>query len=194
MNPEFNFCFKGERNYVQGADIVIKLLEYFSNKNITELDLKFNGVVSTNLVLLDGNEAGNLKVNVRFLQDNVVRVMQLVENDKKINCRNEYNEEDIIGRTDLDFDNQQISLKERTDFSLCENFVAMNKVLLQKIYPEVAEKWYFTRLELNKPVPDDELITVKLIKNFNFRLVKSDILLADEKIGSVYFTLLKEKR
>ena len=193
MNPVFNFCFKGARNYVHGTDVVAKLLEYFSNDKITALDVKFNGVVSSNLVLLDGNEKDNAKVNIRFLRDNDEKVMQLVENGEQINCRYEYNEEDIIDKTEFDLDNQQISLKDRTGFSLCENFVAMNKSLLQMIYPEVTESWYFTRLELKNMIPNDALVAVKLIKNFNFRLVKSDILLCNEKVGSVYFTLLKDK-
>ena len=193
MNTVLSFCFKGERNYVHGTDIVAKLFSHFPQNNITDVDMKFNDITSTNLLLVDGNEAENAKVNIRVKLDGEEKLMQLVESGEPINCRYEYDEYQIINKTKIDLKLKQICLTESTEYNACENFVAMNKHLLQKLYPDEKGKWYFTRLEQKIMIKNDALITVKLIKNFNFRLTKSDIILNGKVIGSVYFTMVKDK-
>ncbi|WP_029406895.1 hypothetical protein [Thiomicrorhabdus sp. Milos-T2] len=192
MSTELSFCFKGSRNYVQGADIVSELLKLFADQNISDIDLKFNGITQTNLSLMEGLENLDAKVNIRLKEAGEEKSYQLVENDETIECSYEYDEDEIITNCQLDLANQQIILKQSTGFTLCENFVAMNKYLLQSLFLEAKGKWYFTRLEQSRIIEDDALITVRLIKNFNFRLTKSDILVGNECIGSVYFTMVKE--
>ncbi len=192
-SPIFEFCYKGSRNYIQGADIVSKILEYYSDNNISNLDVKFNSIVSTNLVLIEGLDCLEAKVNIGLELNGETNYMQFVETSQKVKCRYEYDENQIIDKTTVDEALKQISLSSVTGYTLCENFVAMNKSLLQKLYPEKEGKWYFTRLILDKIIDDDALISVRLIKNFNFRLTKSDILLAEEVIGQIYFTMVKEE-
>jgi hypothetical protein len=193
MTTSLQFCFKGNRTYVHGTDIVKTLYHYLPLPTISMIDVKFNGIASTNLDLVPGNSALDPKVNVRVTENNVDTHYQLVENCEKIECRNSYDEESLVKQTVLDIENQQIHLKKITGYTLCENFVAMNKCLLQSLFPSEKGKWYFTRLEQSSFIPDDSLITVKLIKNFNFRLTKSDILLGNQVIGSVYFTMVREQ-
>ncbi|MGE4500919.1 MAG: hypothetical protein AB7C96_11280 [Hydrogenovibrio sp.] len=191
MTTKLNFCFKGARQYVQGPDIVATLLKTMADKSLTQIDLKFNGITKTNLDLIEGQDSDQAKVNIRWLEQGQEKQYQLVENDEPIDCRYEYNEDLIIEKTTLNLEAQTIHLNESTGFTLCENFVAMNKHLLQQLFPDEVGKWYFTRLEQTRLIDDNALISVKLIKNFNFRLTKSDILLNDEVIGSVYFTMVR---
>jgi len=190
-HPNLNFCFKGQRNYVHGTDIIAQLITHLSNYELTALDVKFNGIVSTNLALIIGHKSAAAKVKLRCKLDQVPTEIQLVENGEIIQCRYEYDESQIIQHTQLDLAQQQISLQAITGFTICENFVAMNKYLFQHLFPEAQGKWYFTRLEQTHVIQNDALITVKLVKNFNFRLTKSNILLNGAIIGSVYFTLVK---
>lgn len=191
MTTSFKFCFKGGRQYVHGTDIVASLFKTMADKSITQVDLKFNGIAKTQLDLIEGHDNEFAKVNIRWLEHGQEKQYQLVENNKPIDCRYEYNEDVIIEKTKLDFKAKTIHLNESTGFTLSENFVAMNKHLLQQLFPDEVGKWYFTRLEQTKLIDDDALINVKLIKNFNFRLTKSDILLNGELIGSVYFTMVR---
>lgn len=191
MKKQLFFCFKGNRGYVQGPDIVSALLKEFSDKDIKNIDLKFNGITATELDLIEGLERADAKVNIRLLEDSVEKSYQLIENGQQINCRYEYDENKIIEKTAINIDKQGVSLTDTTGFTFCENFVAMNKHLLQSIYPDEKGKWYFTRLELTKPIDNNSLIEVKLVKNFNFRLTKSDILLNDNPVGSVYFSMVR---
>jgi len=191
MHTKLNFCFKGNRAYIQGPDIVAALLKHFSSAKLTDLDLKFNGITSTNLDLIDGDSVDKAKVNIRVSLSGEQKIMQLVENNTPVECRYDYDEDKVIAACELDSQNQQIHLVQNTGYTLCENFVAMNKYLLQQLFPDEQGKWYFTRLEQKYILPDDALITVKLIKNFSFRLTKSDFLLNGEVVGSVYFTMVR---
>jgi len=191
MTTKLTFCFKGSRQYVQGPDIVAALFKAMADRQLSNIDLKFNGISSTNLDLIEGQDAEDAKVNIRWQEQGFEKHYQLIENDEAIDCRSEYDESQIIEKTDLDLLIQTITLNSSTGYTLCENFVAMNKHLLQSLFPDEKGKWYFTRLEQNRLIDDDALIQVKLIKNFNFRLTKSDILLNGEVIGSVYFTMVR---
>lgn len=185
------FCFKGNRTYIQGPDIMAALLECFANKELAEIDVKFHGISETNLRFIDGDELTDAQVNISLLVDGEEQLFQMIGSGEEIDCRYAYDGDELVSHCKLDLDNQQVHLKEVTGYSFYENFVAMNKRLLQSLYPEERGKWYFTRIEQTKLISDEALITVKLIKNFNFRLTKSEILLDGEKVGSVYFTMVK---
>jgi len=193
MNQNLKFCFKGSRNYVHGTDIVSKLLAQKSSKSLTRIDLRFNGIATTGLMLVEEHSNPDAKVNVRWMENGELRTYQLIANGEEIDCRYEYEEDSILEKTTLDLDSQSVHLNEISGYSLCENFVALNKYLLNRLYPEEKGKWYFTRLELSEIYPEESLITVKFIKNFNFRLVKSEVLVNGNAIGSVYFTMVREK-
>ena len=189
MNKLLSFCFKGNRTYVHGTDIVKALYHCFSLTSIDKINLKFNGITSMNLELINGDSAPNPKVNIRVSENGQDALYQLIESGEKIECRYEYDEGSLLEKCELDLENQKIYMNRMTGHTLCENFVAMNKHLLQSLFPTEQGQWLFTRLEQSIFIPDESLITVKLIKNFNFRLTKSDILLGDQIIGSVYFTM-----
>ena len=191
MTSKLNFCFKGARQYVHGTDIVAALLKTMAHKSLTQIDIKFNGITKTNLDLIEGQGSDQAKVNLRWLEHGQKKHYQLIENGESIECRYEYNEDLVIEKITLDLASQTIHLNQSTGLTLCENFVAMNKYLLQKLFPNEIGKWYFTRLEQTGLIDDDALVSVKLIKNFNYRLTKSDILLNDEVIGSVYFSMVR---
>jgi len=191
-SKQLNFCFKGNRTYIHGTDIMTSLLECFVDKEIRDIDVKFHGVSETNLWLIDGDELTDAKVNISLLVDGEEQLFQMIESDEEVDCRYAYDEDALLRHCQIDSDKKQVHLSAITGYSFYENFVAMNKHLLQSLYPEAEGKWYFTRIEQAKLVSAEALITVKLIKNFNFRLTKSEVLLDGEKVGSVYFTMVKE--
>ncbi len=192
MNNQLDFCFKGDRNYVQGPDIFNKLMLYFASHSPKNIDIKFNGIVSKNLHLIEGSELNNAKVNLSITLQDRTKKFQLIESEQVINCRYLYDESLIINNTALNLANQVINLQQDTQYTFCENFIAMNKHLLQSLFPDEKGKWYFTRLELKHPVEDNTLLSVKFIKNFNFKLTKSDIYIENNCVGSVYFTMVRK--
>lgn len=188
---KLKFCFKGSRKYVHGTDIVAELIKAKSDTQLKDIDIKFSGISTKNLDMVEGQESSDAKVNICWKEQGEEKYYQLVENQQEVDCRYDYNESQIIERSSLNLSSKLISLDSVTGYTACENFVAMNKHLLQSLFPDEKGKWYFTRLEQNQLIEDSALIQVKLIKNFNFRLTKSDIILDDEVIGSVYFSMVR---
>ncbi len=187
-----NFCFKGSRNYIHGTDVLAKLIETNKNKNLTHLDVKFNGIMYTNLDLIDGEEGRKAQVNIRWIENGEKKFYQLVENNIPVKCNYEYDENLILKKTTHDINLKTINLNQPSGFTFYENLVAMNKHLLQMTFPKANGKWYFTRFEQLKIYDNNSLITLKFIKNFNFKLTKSDVYLNGDVIGSIYFTLARE--
>lgn len=189
---KLNFCFKGSRNYIHGTDILAKLIEKNHNKQLTKLDIKFNDIMRTNLDLITGEEGRKAKVNIRWIESGEEKFYQLVENNCPVKCNYEYDENLILKKTKIDINLKTINLKQPSGFTFYENLVAMNKHLLQTTFPKENGKWFFTRLEQLKIYDNNSLISLKLIKNFNFKLTKSDVYLNGDVIGCIYFTLVRE--
>lgn len=191
MSKELIFSLKGERNYVQGPDIFNSFVAFLHGESWSGLDMKLSGIVSNNLIVYEGIDHSDAKVDVRVKVNGAQKIYQLCESDNPASGRSEYHEERITDLCYLNTSAQQIELRGITPYSFCENLVAMHKFLLQNLFPNENGKWYFTRLELASLVDDETLIRVELVKNFNFKLVKSQIFAADSLLGSIYFTLVR---
>ena len=133
----------------------------------------------------------NAQVNIRLTKGSSSKCYHLLENGDSVDCRYPYDEDNILSKSVLNIDKKSIALTRSTGFTFCENFVALNKYLLESIYPDAKGKWYFTRLEQSFLIPDNSVFTVVLKKNFKFRLTQSDIFVNGENVGSVYFTLVR---
>ncbi len=190
MEHLFEFQFKGNREYVHGTDITNHFLTFFSEQKPTNIDIKFHGIVKNNLLMTNVKSEG-VKADIRCFLDGEKQSFFLYEDSSSVTSRYEYDESLILAKSEIDLAAETIALTSSTGFTACENFVALNKELLTKLYPEELGKWYFTRLELPAAISDNSLLTVQLVKNFNFRLTKSTILIDGIPAGNVYFTLVR---
>lgn len=189
------FCFKGKRTYVHGTDTYDKLIELLSDKFLDgKFDLSFHGVAKKNIVLVTEKpkDENRLKFVCRCTDlDGNKNILFGLENNVDIECRYEYPEEDIYALSTLDLKNKTAGLIKNSSYSFIENTVAMNKYLLENLFPKADGKWYFTRLQL-KSIPNDEQYPLKLeLKaNFNFKLTKTEIFINNKSIGFIYFSLV----
>lgn len=78
------------------------------------------------------------------------------------------------------------------ELSTIENLVAATKRLHAAQFPDVCGKWFFSRLELPQLLPDqqDQQLTLALNQSVGQRLTRSDIHIANEPFGSIYFSLV----
>jgi hypothetical protein len=189
------FCFKGSRTYVHGTDIFNKVNELLKDEMKNEkIDLSIHGVAKTNMDLVNKKPENEeiLKFAFKFTNKDGTRdVLYGIENGEAIECRYEYPEEDICKLSKLNLDEEKILLETNSSYSFVENSVALNKYLLENLFPDANGKWYFTRFQLSK-IPDIENypLTLNLKANFNFKLTKTEIFLADESVGFIYFSLV----
>lgn len=192
---DLEFCFKGSRTYVHGTDIYNKIIEFIKDiKNNESFDLSFHGVAKTNLEVSeqkpDNEDILKLACKYTDMQNNK-RVLYGVENSRKIECRYEYPEDNICKLANIDLEKEEVSLNELSSYTFVENSVALNKYLLENLFPNINGKWYFTRFQL-KEIPNENVYPLKLVlkANFNFKLTKTEILIDGKLIGYIYFSLV----
>ena len=189
------FCFKGTRTYVHGTDIFTKITEILDDEMKKEkFDLSFHGVAKTNIKISDKKpeDENLLKFACKYTNiNNERKVLYGSENGKEIECRYEYQEEDICKLSNFNLDNKEVLLNDTSSYSFVENSVALNKYLLEKLFPDVDRKWYFTRFQIQN-IPIGKAYPLKLVlkANFNFKLTKTEIFIADKFVGYIYFSLV----
>ena len=194
---DLEFCFKGNRTYVHGTDIYNKIVEILNNDmKDTKIDLSFHGVAKKNILL--SNKKPENENLIKFVckytgENNERKILYGMERNHNITCQYTYPEEEICYLSDLDLENKEINLNTDTSYSFIENSVALNKYLLENLFPDVNGKWYFTRLQL-LDVTTKKTYPLKLVlkANFNFKLTKTEIFISDKSMGYIYFSLVKE--
>jgi len=192
---DLEFCFKGDRNYIHGTDIFNKLTEKFVN-NISKIDISFHSVAINNMTFFTQKpETDDVKVTFRCQNDGEKIKLFGIENGTTVDCRYEYPEEDVVKNSTMNISDETIILDFSTDYSFIEHIVAMNKSLLETLYTDVNGKWYFTRLQLHQNVHIDtsSSITLQLKSNFQFKLTKSSIIVDENEVGFIYFSLVAKE-
>ena len=192
LNP----CFKGDRQYITGADIYnLSILDLLTERvrNFQNIDLSFHQLTTSNLVLSNGLE--NDQKDIAFLRvktETTEGSYFIVETGEQINCRIHFDEESIVKMSIFKSKENSITLEKFDNFSFIEKIVALNKSLLKRLYPEAKGKWYFVRIKLFGNRLEDlnpSLITIKLRKNLSFKITDSIVFADNKEVGSIYFSL-----
>lgn len=188
------FCFKGERDYVQGPDIYNQLANVFEGKiKNGKIDLSMHGIAKQNIDIspLKPKNEKLIKFVFNFIDEQGEKNRFFgIENDKKINCRYPYDEEKIFNLANLDTKEQSVSLDANTPYTFMENIVALNKYLLENLFLQKKGKWYFTKLQLKEFV-NENTYPIKLVlqSNFNYKLTKTEAFVGTKLVGYIYFSL-----
>jgi len=186
-----SFKFKGNRNYVQGPDMLNEKKNRVDFNEATQIALTIYEMLQTNADLhrLDGNESipkeavAVLRVKKGEKQETYV----IVQNNNFISDRYPY-DESIFGKI-CSMSDQTISLNEKAPYSFIETVVAMFKKLLQTIYPTLEGKWLFTHIELNSFKEVSEDLKITHTHNLGDKLMKANISHGQESLGHIQFVL-----
>lgn len=195
---EIVFKFKGERHYVHGTDIYSAVEKFlnseFDSTKIGLLDLAFHKQASKNLILESSEQLPkhldqNICVSVKFNYEKKVHYLFLKESNNQVVNRYDFLDSDITSKGIYDKDGNCAQIKILANFSLIENIVILNKGLHENIFPENNKKWLFARLVLDNFNTELKAKTLKLRlkRNFQFKLTKTEILLDDIRLGDIYF-------
>ena len=188
------FCFKGSRKYVHGTDVYNSLLEYLKNDiSISKkFDLSFHGVIKNNVEISNKNTNNKLKFACKYFDKNNNRhVLYGIEYKKQIECRYDFLEENIFNVSRLNVKLKNIILDVSTGYSFIENVVALNKHLLSNLFPDVTGQWLFTRIQIKSiPIRIVDSLEVHFKSNFNFQLIKSEVVVNSKPVGFIYFSLV----
>ena len=187
---EIDFSYKGGRNYVHGTDIISALADHFGNE-LFPLDIRFNGRAVNCLSLVKGYSSDEAKVNIILTEAEQKLQYHLLDNGRQVVSSYDYEESNITGNADLQLEEKQLICRYHKAYNFWEQVVALNKYLLKKLFADVEGRWFFTRLEQASDVQDTKLLRLRMIKNLNFRLTKSEFYVDGKRLGNIYFTLVK---
>jgi len=194
-STDLEFCFKGNRKYVHGTDIFLKLIEEYNN-NIEKIDIAFHGITVNNMTFFTEKPLNkDIKVAFRYVDGDMKIKYFGVENNHTITCQYDYDEEKIVNNTTIMRSGESITLDTQTEYSFIEHIVAMNKALLEELYSDIQGKWYFTRLQLKHNITMSTISSLRLHlkSNFQFKLTKSSIVVNNTEIGFIYFSLIPKE-
>ncbi len=199
------FCFKGQRNYVQGGDIydeaVRAILE--SDVGITRsapFRLAIHRFTRVNCdVIISSSDGGgqsrpdNPVAELSFQAFNRQVIGWVVENERPIACRKPYNEAAIQSECFVNTDERAIEIDGVPPFTPIEILISMTKQLHYAIYP-TDNKWIFTRLDLKRLLQESDAsaLYIAVEHNFNNRLTRSRIEVNGKIVGQVFFSSIKQ--
>ncbi|MCH3701432.1 hypothetical protein [Campylobacter lari] len=194
MLKELKFDFKENRNYIHGADIYNTILSIYGDNIASNFELSFHNIAYNNLILTD-TKPDDLK-DLRFIcsftaKDSLVYCLYGIDNQfSKPTFSRSYPEENITKNTTINHNEKSIILNNASNFTYMEEIVALNKHLMNNIFPQIQGKWYFTKLQLQN-IPLEKSYPIKIVfkSNFNFLIIKSEIYFDNKLLGFIYFSL-----
>ena len=196
---QIEFRFKGRRDYIHGTDMFNAMLDTCRSvgelRNIRFSVHEFVHAPVCRLWIANSKDevsgVDGVRARCQIEVNGSVHWMALTElgGDQLTGGRYEYDEDGIVSLCRISEDG--ISLIHESPYTFIENIVAMNKHMHQQMFPEAPGKWIFTRVDLDQDCDAKANLSLKFRHNMNFRLTKSDILVDGQKIGDLYFSLMK---
>jgi hypothetical protein len=193
------FQFKGSRSYIQGPDIFNAMIgEGGAAAELSNIRFSVHDFVRTPICRIyqgsskeEINSVHDICARCQFDVDGITRwlVMTQDSGDAASGKRNDYDEARVVGLCRME--GEGITMVGQSPFTFIETIVSMNKHMHQQLFPEVAGKWIFTRIDLEQGCMAQEKLALQFRHNMNYRLTKSDILVDGKKIGDLYFSLVK---
>ena len=198
---DLDFCFKGNRKYVQGPDIfdnVVKILSKNFN-HITKIKYTAYEMLHNNATLTITNkfvkkEYETLNSIVTFFSNDQKYYAVVCNNEKNIDCSTDYSEVEVEKNSKIN--ENTISFQNTLSYSFTEIVVSMNKYFLNQTIAEPG-KWIVTKFDYlnldNISNIDNVNIKIELLQNLNNKLTKSKLLLNNKEVGYLYFSLIPKE-
>ena len=188
--------FKGERNYVQGPDILVSIMARlgatYEGQKLSDIDIVFHRMARCGLALVAAPlNSASMAVQFSCRINGERRKFGLIENGREITVRQPYREEEIVAATEIAVEERSASCRGALPYADIERWVAMVKALHLAVYPELAGKWLFVRGKFSElePIPHTALHQVLLEANFNNKLTRSAVLIDGRRVGDIFFSL-----
>jgi hypothetical protein len=137
--------------------------------------------------------AGEAVAILRFEHGGQKQAAYLFPTGQPILQREPYAEEEIVRRCQLQNEAKTVSLTVPPGFTTVEMAVAMNKFLLQQIFPEAKGKWIFTNLKSPSALWPTAFHNLELQFEMalEFTLTRTLIRADGKDAGRIFFSLLR---
>lgn len=190
---------KGDRNYINGASFYEHVVAYLydalpelSHGAFKMIIHAFATKKCTFVYGLDEKMAKPDRARVEVFASTGIHGW-VVESDNDVNHRVPFPEEEITAHCVLGED-RSARMVSKVSFLPIEILVAITKKLHQSEFPDVAGKWIFTRIDLDRLLDESDggQLGVKIQKNIGTRLTQSVVTSGDVPIGKIYFSMVTE--
>jgi hypothetical protein len=198
-------CFKGQRDYLQGADIfnaMSQALTGAAEKNaLRPFTLAMHNFSrhQCDLLTLGGEDGGKrLPMPESRIADFTLgagsdeTVGWLSESERPVKCRYPFDESAIAQRCILA--EKEIVFSGQSAYTAMDILVSISKQLHLTLFPPAKGRWIFTKLQVDHLLlpKDSDGLRVEFLQNFNNRLTKSSMWKRAEPLGYIYFSLVNE--
>ena len=190
-----NLAFKGSRDYLTGADILMELLHLIDPARNISLRFHRLTAVSIDLVSLQPNADPSAYDGV-VLYDDVAgqprRAALEAIPAEPVAERVPYPED--LAVADAEIIDQSIVSRKAEGFSFIERAIALNKALLTRLCgTDASTKWIFTRIDMpERPHMPMPAVKLTALSTSNPRLVKSALYLNETPFGHIWFAGVKQ--
>lgn len=199
-----DFAFKGERNYVQGADIyygiVNEIATLWDRALISDFRLSCHSFARNNCDLIIAEPGDSLPqtedivATISFKAGTRTVQAALRDNLQKITTRTLFDEKSIEEICVIK--EKSIIILDKSKYLPMEVVISMTKQLHTALFPSKDKRWIFTKAEFAQPIEeaDAQNLQISLLHNFNNALTKSAVLSEAKKIGNIYFSLVERSK
>ena len=189
--------FRGNRDYLQGADILPIALHALANgrrlEDVRDIDIVFHALARTGLTLCESlPHSREPRAQISCTIDGTRHKFLLVEDGRPVTDRQTYPEEQIVAATAIDVPTKTASSSALLPFTNIERWIAMIKALHHAVYPDAQGKWLFARAKL-ATYTETQLGMVDHVacieSDFGGKLTRSGLTIDGCRIGDIYFAL-----
>ncbi|KTD33981.1 hypothetical protein [Legionella israelensis] len=185
------FPFKGNRDYVQGSDMVNAILNHFASSQLQHIKMSVHGFLRNPSCLLNIYDIAPTFLGTLRGSFYIAGKHQWFEIMEQKECpahyeRYEFNEDIITSQCEIQ--DKQIFYRSVSPYSFMETIVSMKKYLLSILFPLTKVKWLFTGVELQSNVVAQENLSVEITHNLHNKLIKSKIYADNHVLGFIYFS------
>jgi hypothetical protein len=196
MERQMELRFKGERDYLQGADIFNETVRWLIAKEgeIMNIDFTFHKLASQQLKAIVGTRPDGAKpvAECVFTSSGTRQRAYVVEIDQPVTDRYPYPEDEIVSLMEIDLAKRRGVLSGEARYSDIEIWVAMTKALHYKVFPDLKGKWLFVRGRFPQYANHGRATehAVAIVASFNDKLTRSEVLVDGVKVGEIYFSIV----
>ena len=155
---ELNLKYKGQRNYIQGGDVynavesLAETITGLENSFVSNLAFRKFARKDCDLCIEQPTELAPYiaKGKIADAGGREVQIFWILESDRLVSKRYEFNEDEIVGSTVIK--DKQICLYDKSVYTPIEEVIALTKALNYKLHPDITGKWVFGQLDLISPL------------------------------------------
>lgn len=198
MKKLLPLLYKGSRDYLHGSDFFNSLMK-LAEENTGDSDsyverLTFRGYACKLCELIDIKPIDQGKVigQVRYMTpvDSNKINFWLVETDKLVTNRYEFDENVVLLNSNLNEEKRSIILPNRSIYTPIEDVIILTKRLNYAISPINNGSWLFGQLDLLEPLIDNyNSLEIKMKNLIEGKFSINEILIDGRMIGSIRFIM-----